>query len=725
MKPFFITTCFVLALLSHSLEAATYYISMSGDDNNPGIKKDLPWASITKVNTTEFSPGDSILFEANSSFSGSLDFKSNVKGTAANPIYIGSYGTGKATINSGSKEGLYVYNSAGFKIHNIKFAGSGRTSNTSNGVEFYMDLPNNARLEYIAIDNVEISGYHDTGLLIGSWKGTSGYDSISVTNSMIHDNGIGGIATYAEALHGHTKLYVGNNKIFNNTGLKGQKAHTGNGIMIGGVDGVLIEYCEVYNNGELSDARDTGPAGIWAYRCNNVLIQYNEAYHNKTGGTKDGGGFDIDGGVTNAVMQYNYSHDNDGAGFLVSQHNGAAPLKNVVIRYNISENDGRKNSYAGILFWSSGSGGGIQNVEVYNNTVYLTPSKGGPSAIRLFGKLYRNVHIWNNIFQTTPGTVLTVTNTADDAEIVFQGNSYWNAGEDLKIDWKKKSFTSLEEWQKATGQEKLDGTPAGFFSDPQLKDPGKGVTISDPAKFHTLSGYELQETSPLIDNGLDLAALFGTNIGLTDFFGNELKDEGKFTVGAFQSKKVVPLPVTLSLFSVSRQGNDAVLYWETASEQNNKGFAVEVSVDGERFRTLAFVSSKSSNTQQAQQYTYRDTESGKAGTYYYRLQQVDFDGTTTYSAVQSVTFEQEQIASTVYPNPFSDSFILELKADEAEVLQLHISDAVGRQVLRREVELLKGRNKVRFDFGSQQPAGLYIISVRHGQESLQLKVLKQ
>ncbi|WP_162053289.1 right-handed parallel beta-helix repeat-containing protein [Pontibacter pamirensis] len=731
MKPFLYSTCFVLALLSHSLEAATFYVSLSGNDTYSGNNKSQPWASITKVNSTIFSPGDSVLFEGGKTFVGSIVFGEKVGGTASEPIVFSSYGEGKATISSGDNVGFSVQNSAGFKIQNIVIKGSGRTSNESNGIEFFTDLPSSSRLEYISINGVDISGYSDKGIYIGSWNGAQGYYGVSITNSSIHDNGEAGIVTYAEAKLGHQNMYVGHNKIFNITGIKGRDIHTGNGIVIGDVDGVLIEYCEVYNNGEFSDARDTGPAGVWAYKCNDVLIQYNEAHHNKTGGTKDGGGFDIDGGVTNAVMQYNYSHDNDGAGFLVSQYRGAPPLKNVTIRYNISENDGRKNSYAGILFWSSGSSGGIQDVEVYNNTVYLTPSSGWPSAIRLFGELYRQVRIRNNVFQTTPGTVKTVTNTADNADILFQGNSYWNAGEDLNIEWEKnKRYTSLEAWRAATGpaakrQETLNGSPVGYFVDPQLNDPGKGVTISDPTKLFTLSGYELQETSPLIDKGLDLSALFGIKTGTQDFFGNSLKNEENISIGAYQVKSTVPLPVTLSIFEVSTQGTAAVLYWETASEQNNKGFDVEVSVDGENFRTLSFVASKSSNSQQTLQYTFHDTEDNKTGTRYYRLRQIDTDGASTYSEVKMVTFEQEHFTATAYPNPFSSSFTLEVKAETEEMLQLFMSDAVGRHVLLREVKLQQGRNRLTLEIGRDRPAGLYIISARHGDKNLKLKVLKQ
>src|SRR3712207_8524244 len=51
----------------------------------------------------------------------------------------------------------------------------------------------------------------------------------------------------------------------------------------------------------------------------------------------------------NSIMQYNYSHDNYGAGYLLARYSSAPAMSNLTIRYNISENDGRKNDYGGIL----------------------------------------------------------------------------------------------------------------------------------------------------------------------------------------------------------------------------------------------------------------------------------------------------------------------------------------------------------------------------------------
>ncbi|MFD3000902.1 PA14 domain-containing protein [Pontibacter toksunensis] len=535
---------FMLLFITQSLEAATYYVSASGRDTNTGKTTSSAWASINQVNKTVFIAGDSVLFEGGSSFTGGIYFTSNVRGTATDPIYIGSYGNGRATISSGNIAGLYIYNSAGFKVKNLIFKGAGRTINSSNGVEFYMDLPENTRLSHIAIDNLEVYGYRKAGIIIGSWNGTSGYDNITVTNSSVHDNGDVGIASYAEATLGHKNMYVGYNKVFNNSGLPDKtNSHSGSGIILGGVDGAVIEHCEAYNNGWLNAWADGGPVGIWGYKCNNLVIQNNESHHNRTGTTKDGGGFDIDGGCTNSVMQYNYSHDNEGAGYLIAQYAGAPAMNGITVRYNISENDGRKNGYGAIHLWASG-GQSIQNLQVYNNTVYLTPaSSGTPKAFCIQSGGAVNAQIRNNIFQVTNS--LELINAAVTSGVKFEGNNYWATGSSSKYKWGSTTYSTLDAWRTATNQEKVNGTALGFYVDPKLKEPGKGITLSDTRLLHTLQGYELQETSLLIGKGLDLEALFNLNPGKKDFFGNSMAQRSNYAVGAHQQTE----PTIVCLYS--------------------------------------------------------------------------------------------------------------------------------------------------------------------------------
>ena len=121
----------------------TYYVSATGSDTNPGRSPSLAWRSIGKVNSRAFSPGDKILFQAGAVFSGDLVFDSADGGTAAGPITVRSYGTGRATISAGNGTAIMLYNTAAFEIRKLVMMGFGRTVNTESGVSVFTDLGRN------------------------------------------------------------------------------------------------------------------------------------------------------------------------------------------------------------------------------------------------------------------------------------------------------------------------------------------------------------------------------------------------------------------------------------------------------------------------------------------------------------------------------------------------------------------------------------------------------
>lgn len=98
------------------------------------------------------------------------------------------------------------------------------------------------------------------------------------------------------------------------------------------------------------------------------------------------------------------------------------------------------------------------------------------------------------------------------------------------------------------------------------------------------------------------------------------------------NRNLSPLPVTLLYFEVKRNfetSTGTTLEWKTASEKNNAYFAVEKSLDGKTFTEAGRVIGKNAAT--GALYSFEDKN--PASRAYYRLKQVDFDGTTTYSGV--------------------------------------------------------------------------------------------
>ncbi|MFA6242020.1 MAG: hypothetical protein WC655_13890, partial [Candidatus Hydrogenedentales bacterium] len=243
-------------------------------------------------------------------------------------------------------------------------------------------------------------------------------------------------------------------------------------------------------------------------------------------------GFDIDGGATNSVMQYNYSHDNAGAGFGIFQFPGAHPYRDNVVRYNISQNDGQRRG-GGIGFWANESNGGIWNTRIYNNTVYVGASQNGAGiddTLDYAGKTHlHNTEVYNNIIVTAPGKQAISIPTPEDVW-TFRGNCYYTYGSPIQIAWGDDTYASLAAWQSATGQEA--GT--GFEVDPKLMQPGAGGTIGDPHKLTTLSAYKLATGSPLVDKGLSLQSLYGIDPGARDYYGKAIPKGNAFDIGAHE-----------------------------------------------------------------------------------------------------------------------------------------------------------------------------------------------
>src|SRR5438552_12274858 len=86
--------------------ARAYYISQSGNDNNPGTKT-RPFKTLQKINTIKFDPGDKIYLRGNEFFPGTLSL--NMNGESNKSILITSYGSGTATIDGGDKEAIILH----------------------------------------------------------------------------------------------------------------------------------------------------------------------------------------------------------------------------------------------------------------------------------------------------------------------------------------------------------------------------------------------------------------------------------------------------------------------------------------------------------------------------------------------------------------------------------------------------------------------------------------
>ncbi len=146
---------------------------------------------------------------------------------------------------------------------------------------------------------------------------------------------------------------------------------------------------------------------------------------------------------------------------------------------------------------------------------------------------------------------------------------------------------------------------------------------------------------------------------------------------------ISPLPVTLLTFTAHPEDNERVVCsWITATEINSDFFTVERSRDGLDYESGGHVPAAGQSTAPLS-YAWVDDEP-YAGVSFYRLKQVDFDGTATLAGPVAVRILEDGISLVAFPNPSTGMFFLQ-KAGSGRV-DYRISDATGKKVFRGTLE---------------------------------------
>ncbi|MVN75178.1 T9SS type A sorting domain-containing protein [Hymenobacter sp. HMF4947] len=175
-----------------------------------------------------------------------------------------------------------------------------------------------------------------------------------------------------------------------------------------------------------------------------------------------------------------------------------------------------------------------------------------------------------------------------------------------------------------------------------------------------------------------------------------------------------PLPVQLVSFAATAQGSAAVrLTWVTASELNSARFEVERSLDGISFSQIGQVPA-AGNSPTAHTYGLTDATLPGTGILYYRLRQVDFNGTATYSPVRSIIMPHSALEFALYPNPTHTAATL-VGAKAGATVQVY--DALGRLVYTTTAEAT-GTAALALPAGL--PTGVYL--VRSGSQTARLGI---
>jgi hypothetical protein len=479
-----------LTNIETQLSTQIFYVSPNGNDANTGLATDQAWATIARVNAaTEVGPGDSVAFFGGVEYQGTLLPKAGQPGRR---ISYTSYGGQRATIVGSAANGCEVKQSNCI-LFELNFKGINQTPLQTHGVFI---APDTTAINNILISNCNMFEFGGMGLYGYPTTQTASYN-IVVAYCEFHDNQENGCSLIGNydvwPVFRNNTTYMHHCKAYRNTGYEGKKnGHTGSGIIIGSGLNSVIEYCEAYDNGGFNGANAGGPMAIWMFDCLNCKIQYCEAHHQKNGrsGTArvDGGGFDIDGGCEGCIVQYCYSHDNDGCGQAFLEYGSANQFKNNHIRFNISINDARCSSHevGAFEYWTAAPNS--LDCFCYNNLFYqdnassITFQRATIGSINSNGNTIQNLQVFNNIFVVN-GQSLSIYNSATTG---FYGTYFNNI-------------------YFAVNGADLNFSPNGITSDPKLwklYQPAVtvGATVHD--NMHNfLNAYQLKANSPAVKVG--------------------------------------------------------------------------------------------------------------------------------------------------------------------------------------------------------------------------------
>ena len=181
-----------------------------------------------------------------------------------------------------------------------------------------------------------------------------------------------------------------------------------------------------------------------------------------------------------------------------------------------------------------------------------------------------------------------------------------------------------------------------------------------------------------------------------------ITDNLTFTI-TYSYCAVVVLSSNITAFTATRENDKLVaLNWATANEQPGRRYAIEVSTDGKNFKDYGWVTSDSVNSDASYSYDYTIV-AGAAGKLYFRLKQVQDNGTTSYSSIRVIDLGTGGPSGfSLYPNPPSDYINLSFPVTHA--WQVDILAADGSVIQRN---YYPDTNLARVNFNRKLPAGTY------------------
>ena len=198
-------------------------------------------------------------------------------------------------------------------------------------------------------------------------------------------------------------------------------------------------------------------------------------------------------------------------------------------------------------------------------------------------------------------------------------------------------------------------------------------------------------------------------------------DGDKIITAPIWISKVSTLPVKLMEFKATKQKSGIGCYWKTASEWNADFFELQRSTNGKDF--IGIIKVKATNTTKVTEYEWLDQTLTHSLLVYYRLKQVDFDGSIHYSNIVFVRNEQEEVFDvTIAPNPFEQKLSFLFNQVPSQAVTYTFYNTLGEQVYEYSAQ---ADDEEEVELPKHMLNGLYTVTIQSGDLLLARHIVKQ
>lgn len=471
----------------------THHVDCHARDGGDG-SRDRPFNTLDGANAAPLEPGARVLLRRGTACTGTLAPRTG--GTSALPLVLGSYGAGPLPrIDAVEGQAVLLKDLSHVTVERLELTNRGDFRSRRRGIHVTAET---GVVRGIVIRGLHVHDVHGDQAKDGVASGgieldvvaTAGephprFDGVLVEGNRVEDVYRSGIRLDGTTDGSRPPATAAWPEASTNVRVRGNRLDRigGDGIIPTGTVGAVIED-NVVANGNLRGAAITDPegfscnAGIWTFHANGTVIQRNEVYGMRFTEC-DGTGFDIDYDQDGTVIQFNFSHDNEGGFLLVCTNNFVR--RTAEVRFNLSLDDGHQ-------------------------------LRDSPCALQL--GTYEGVRVFNNTFAGRDPTFAVL----DPLGLEFRNNVVYATAPTVRIACGLPCSHNLFFNFPPTGTNAVVG-------DPRFADPGRPAD----GRLDAGRGYRLSPGSPAIAAGTRIP---GTPE--VDYFGEPVPREGPPSIGFHQ-----------------------------------------------------------------------------------------------------------------------------------------------------------------------------------------------